>query len=437
MTHSRSDSPPQSRLLDLRQAEQITDAFYHSCGAPCQLLDEEGNTLVGKVPAPCAQCRGLFPGFGPCRLLHQRSARQSERFGGRYIYFCPLGMGFISAAVMLNGASAGSLLCGPFLIMEPEDHLAASGEAPAESQLALEALLGQFPRRQPQELSHLSMLLLAGALFVGDSSLAILEEHHFARQSRSIQQYQQEYAPADGGSYPLEQEEALKNAVRDGDAEEARELLNRLLGYLFFATGGDYTALRVRSLELMSVLSRAAISGGADPEQVLTMNQLFTRDSDHLRSTDDLVVWLTRITTRYAALVVEGAPVKRREVMFPAIHYMKQNLSGTVTLEEAARRAGLSPTYFSKVFKDEMGCPFNQYLSRLRIERAKTLLRNTDASVSAVSGMVGYEGESYFIKTFARFTGVTPGQYRKRGGRPDSTRERDNGPQKIQGGTQQ
>lgn len=52
--------------------------------------------------------------------------------------------------------------------------------------------------------------------------------------------------------------------------------------------------MRVRSLELMAVLSRAAIFGGADQEQVLSLNQEFMLESDRLHSADDLVGWLTR-----------------------------------------------------------------------------------------------------------------------------------------------
>lgn len=412
-----SERSRQSRLLDLHQAKQMVEAFCLSCNAPCRLLDEEGDLLAGTLPAPCQRCRALFPAYSGCQGLHRRSGRQSERFGGRYIYFCPLGMAWITSAVMLKGQAAGWLSCGPFLIMEPEDHLAGVADQSAQTQQALEELLGEFPCRKPEELNHLSLQLLANALFIGDSSLAILEEHHFAQQSRSIQRYQMEYAPTQKADYPFELEAALVRAVQEGDGEEARELLNRFLAYLLYVTGGDHSSMRICALELMSVLSRGAIEGGGDREQVQTMNHWFLQDIDHLRSTDEMVLWLTRLTTRYATLVYEGTHIRRKDVMFHAIHYMKQNLAGSVTLEDTARQSNLSPNYFSKVFKEEMGYSFNQYLSRLRVERAKTLLTSTDLSVAEISGQVGYEGESYFIKIFTRFTGVTPGKYRKHGGR--------------------
>ena len=161
--------------------------------------------------------------------------------------------------------------------------------------------------------------------------------------------------------------------------------------------------MRVRSLELMAVLSQAAISGGADQEQVLSLNQKFMLESDRLHSADDLVGWLTRLITRYTGLVFEHKDIKRKDVLYDAINYMKQHLGERVTLEDTARQVGFSTNYFSKIFKDEMGCTFNYYLSKLRVDRSKSLLLVSKLSVREICDAVGYEEQSYFIKWFRGF----------------------------------
>ena len=195
--------------------------------------------------------------------------------------------------------------------------------------------------------------------------------------------------------YPIDKEQELVKAISEGDERDARRLLNEILGYIFFATGGEYQAMRVRSLELMSVLSRAAISGGADQTNVLALNRQFMEESDRLHSTDDLVGWLTRLITRYAGLVFEQADEKHKDILYDAINYMKQHLGERVTLKDTAQQVGFSTNYFSKL------------------------------SIREICDAVGYEEQSYFIKVFTRFTGVTPGKFRKRGGRLDSSKERD------------
>ena len=409
----RSNKP-----IDLQHAGQMVEAFSLACATPCRLLDENGDVLL-PVEAPehtlCAQCKALLCPAQQCEDLHTYGGRQAERFGGRYIYFCTMGMGWIAAPVMLGGKVVGSLSCGPIMMMELDDYIASTPSL--QSSMSFERLeqighlLRQFPHRPPEDLNHLSLQLLASALYIGDSSMAVIEKRNQAEQYQSIGQYLQQYKLEDTPTvYPIEKEQELIKAISEGDESDARRLLNDILGYIFFATGGEYQSMRVRSLELMAILSRAAISGGADQEQVLSLNQEFMLESDRLHSADDLVGWLTRLITRYAGLVFEHKDVKRKDV---------------VTLEDTARQVGFSANYFSKIFKDEMGCTFNYYLSKLRVDRSKSLLLVSKLSIREICDAVGYEEQSYFIKVFTRFTGVTPGKFRKRGGRLDSSKERD------------
>ena len=76
-------------------------------------------------------------------------------------------------------------------------------------------------------------------------------------------------------------------------------------------------------------------------------------EGDRLHSTDDLVGWLTRLITRYAGLVFEQADVKRKDILYDAINYMKQHLGERVTLEDTARQVGFSPNYRSVRKKEE------------------------------------------------------------------------------------
>ncbi len=422
-----------NRPIDTQHAAQMVDAFSLSCGTPCTLLDENGEVLLPADPdgcTLCSQCQSLLCPGQSCQSLHTYGGRQAERFGGRYIYFCTMGMGWIAAPILLGGKVVGSLSCGPIMIMDLDDYIASTPSLQDDMSLerleGISHLLRQFPRRNPEDLNYISLQLLASALYIGDSSMAVIERRNQAEQYQSIGQYLQQYKLKDTPTtYPIDKEQELVKAISEGDERDARRLLNEILGYIFFATGGEYQAMRVRSLELMSVLSRAAISGGADQSNVLALNQQFMEESDRLHSADDLVGWLTRLITRYAGLVFEQADVKRKDILYDAINYMKQHLAEHVTLEDTAKQVGFSPNYFSKIFKDEMGCTFSYYLSKLRIDRSKALLLVSKLSIREICDAVGYEEQSYFIKVFTRFTGVTPGKFRKRGGRLDSSKERD------------
>ncbi len=420
--------------FDLSAAREIVDAFSLSCGVNCKLFSAEGVLLHERNlnGSACAFCHKLFQvtgGAAHCEQVHLYGAYQAERFGGRYIYFCPSGMAYCSSPIIVGGRTAGSLVGGPVLIMDPEDYLA--GDTPAGRVIPHDALeqfrpvLDTFPRMEPARLSHLSALLFAASVYVGDSSHALFLQRGELAQQQDIGTYLQQLknegaAPA----YPIEKERALVTAITEGDQSTARRLLNELLGHILFSTGGDFTLMRARALELMVVLSRAAADGGGDLDQIFGLNCRYLSEIDRLRSSEDLVFWLTRVMERFTDLVFDLVDIKHKDVIYKAIDYMKCHYPSKITLESTAGYVGLSPSYFSKVFKEEMGCTFSAYLNELRIDRSKALLLAGSASIMEICAQVGFDDQSYFTKVFKKQTGVTPAKFRSRRGRLAADKER-------------
>lgn len=93
--------------------------------------------------------------------------------------------------------------------------------------------------------------------------------------------------------------------------------------------------------------------------------------------------------------------------------YIRQNFRKDLALEEVAREAGISPYYFSKLFKEEAGVNFSEYLTGLRIETAKQLLMNRELSIKQVCVDSGYANPNYFSRIFKKWTGITPTEFRE------------------------
>lgn len=96
-----------------------------------------------------------------------------------------------------------------------------------------------------------------------------------------------------------------------------------------------------------------------------------------------------------------------------AVHYIYTNYSEKITLESVAAMVYLSPTYFSKLFKEEMHTSFITFINQVRVDQSKQLLRKGDMKLSEVATTVGFEDQSYFTKVFKKITGTSPLQYRK------------------------
>ena len=84
-----------------------------------------------------------------------------------------------------------------------------------------------------------------------------------------------------------------------------------------------------------------------------------------------------------------------------------------ITLEEVCDHVGFSVAYFSALFKKETGEGFAKYLMRVRMDEAKTLLRETGLSVTEICERVGYNDRKHFTQTFHKIAGVNPAEYRK------------------------
>ena len=93
--------------------------------------------------------------------------------------------------------------------------------------------------------------------------------------------------------------------------------------------------------------------------------------------------------------------------------YIHKHFDQPITLEEVSAAIGFSENYFSTLFKKETGSGFAKYLTHVRMDEARSLLRDTNQSVAEICRQVGYGDLKHFTHTFKAEIGLTPGEYRK------------------------
>lgn len=128
-------------------------------------------------------------------------------------------------------------------------------------------------------------------------------------------------------------------------------------------------------------------------------------------------LWLSKYLTdllTYTISISDGQTVSADtpDSTERALHYIQQNFQNPLTVEEIADYLSLNPSYFIRQFKKDTGMTPYQYLTSIRLERARYDLKTTGRSVKDIGFSCGYQSENSFCITFRKATGMTPTQYR-------------------------
>ena len=122
-----------------------------------------------------------------------------------------------------------------------------------------------------------------------------------------------------------------------------------------------------------------------------------------------------KIFNKITEYVNQTRNTKQDKMLLQFEEYLAENYPNDISLSAAAEKAGLSPAYFSTVFKEKTGHSFVDYVSEYRINEAKRLLLETEDTLNEIAVQVGYYNANSLTKVFKKYTGVTPGQFRKSG----------------------
>lgn len=112
------------------------------------------------------------------------------------------------------------------------------------------------------------------------------------------------------------------------------------------------------------------------------------------------------------ALIQQEREQQTFSIVDAAVHYIERFYQRELSLEDVAEHVHLNPYYFSKVFKQQTGETFIDYITRIRIEKAKQWMASKELSLKEICHLVGYNDPNYFSRVFKKVTGKTPTAYR-------------------------
>ena len=210
----------------------------------------------------------------------------------------------------------------------------------------------------------------------------------------------------------LYQEPALLAAIQRGDRTEAVRILNLLLVHIYSAGEERSDLLKGLLLELVVMISRAAVEAGAAQSEVLGLNFRFLTELAGIQDDEDLARWLRDAFERVFSAIRAQESFTPPLLITKALDFMRANLHRDISRDETARHAGISPGHFSRQLKERTGRSFTELLRDARVALACDLLRGTDRPLADIAGSCGFCDQSYFTRVFQEIKGMTPRQYR-------------------------
>lgn len=205
----------------------------------------------------------------------------------------------------------------------------------------------------------------------------------------------------------LMEQEVLK-AVSRGVEHDVRQEATVFAGWELKNQSSTFEEQRLQLMELLLLARRTVQEQGGQPVkgQETIGALLMAQNEEELRQ--KFVTAMVELTQTVVIRNQEPDGIITR-----AQEYILQNFRRDLALEEVARTVGISPYYFSKLFKEEAGMNFTEYLTEIRIETAKRLLSDRELSIKQVCVDSGYANPNYFSRIFKKWVGITPTEFRE------------------------
>jgi AraC-like DNA-binding protein/ligand-binding sensor protein len=433
----------------LVRASEVVKTYQKAVDCVVSVLDQTGHPIAianyKKVNIFCDLCRKHYPDrervWGedeyPCTQMHIDGLTEAVRVGGTFIYTCELGFIYWISLIYSGGHQAGALIAGRVLCVERQqaiERICGMGRG-AISEDEARSYLADIPERTYEEIKAQAQMLG----FCAEQLSASIEDYNKTIKAPVEQQsnpsspiHLEKKRPLKGLSaqkadkqisssgYPLDKERLLLAALRRGDKDASKKILHELLDLILAVNAGSFEFIQLKAIELVVLLSREALSSDISTDRseykaTLEVNNRYLHKIQESKTLEELFGNLYGIIDRMAGQMFSFQGVRHASALRKAERYIWEHYTHKVSLKEIADVSGLSASYFSSIFKKEMGENLSNYLNRLRTEKAAAMLTETDAPLYEIAQVCGFEDQSWFSKIFKSYTGVSPGKYREQG----------------------
>jgi len=209
---------------------------------------------------------------------------------------------------------------------------------------------------------------------------------------------------------PLDHYQKIVEAVVQGQVEWIPERIRELTELLLEQGAPGISTLRDMAIDLMGMLAISLYESGVQMETIHPGLYVY-KDIERMTSLRDFEAWLTEMTVPVAEVMSNRGTHKHRKTVDFIKRYVQQHYAEDLTLDVIADKVYLTRNYLSQIFKQVTGDNYNQYLTQVRMEKAKELMTSGKYKLYEVALLVGYKNNAYFSQQFKRYWGCNPSEF--------------------------
>jgi len=214
-------------------------------------------------------------------------------------------------------------------------------------------------------------------------------------------------------TYPIEIERTLFDRISKGDIAGAKDEASYFFNWMVENYADFELDIKLKVLEFVLFAEKVAYSTGAITYTFRSRTKYLSQLME-MSEYEQIKTWFLEKILEACRTISSENKVKDASLVGKAKTYIDSHFGKDISLEDVSRSVDISPYYFSKLFKDETGENFIEYLTNVRIQEAKHLLQNRKLSIKEVCVDSGYSDPNYFSRIFKKYVGVTPSEYREK-----------------------
>lgn len=204
----------------------------------------------------------------------------------------------------------------------------------------------------------------------------------------------------------------LLNYIKEVKSKKAHEIIDEVFTHMNI-DNLSYFNVKTIYIELIILFSKIIKDSGGSFEKIFSEDLFSETYLLRFSSLNSLYLWLKDCVTKICDYINELRKSSGKKTIEEIIKYIDDYYYMDINLNDLASKYYINANYLSQLFKNEININFIDYLTKIRIEKAKSLLIDTDLASYKVSELVGYGNSRYFSDVFSKHVGTTPTKYRE------------------------